>query len=632
MTNYVRWLMLYGMAVVSLSLVAEQNTVVASGQEGSCITWTLFSDGTIVLSGRGETLDYNKEGDPPMVGDRPWNAYKTIIKTLVVDDGVTHIGNRAFQGCQFLEKVILPDTLTSIGVWAFQNCIGLSAITMPTGVIIGTGAFRNTPVELDVSAAESAAYVESVYYERLVQTGLTGNYRNDVIAIARSQIGYHEGNSEADYGGDNLSGSGNYTEYGRYFNSTASAWCSEFASWCVRMSGAPNLVVNSSTSANANTFTSGSHATYYAWTETIWGGGSYSPQKGDIILWVWNGFSGEFKYNSSLSHTTLLESYLESDDEIVISVVHGNSGGKVGTKDYAVSKLNGHLSDGNGYVGYFVSPDYECEEVDKCIVEFDANGGGVNISQKMVAIGGLYGPLPLPYRNGYSFLGWQSEGGKSVNMYSPCRSTDSQVIYESGGEKIVIKLVARWMCLEPEVIPEVAANAGAEDVAAALEGTADANIAANITNVIQYAAYRTWALSLTNEMVTAQAVKDSPRTWLSYALGADALIGKEITSNDIHIVSFRLVESIGNIPAAQFSFEVSIDGVNIGGGGVEEAVLKENMKKVISVEGAKTLNSAVFSSDNIDITFDSPFDGKAKFTTSPPADAGNSFFMRVKVK
>jgi len=65
---------------------------------------------------------------------------------------------------------------------------------------------------------------------------------------------------------------------------------------------------------------------------------------------------------------------------------------------------------------------------------------------------------------------------------------------------------------------------------------------------------------------------------------------------------------------------------------VSEDVLKENLKKVLGIEGAKSLSSGAFSSDNIDITFDTPVDGKAKFTVSPPADSGNSFFMRVKVK
>ena len=60
--------------------------------------------------------------------------------------------------------------------------------------------------------------------------------------------------------------------------------------------------------------------------------------------------------------------------------------------------------------------------------------------------------------------------------------------------------------------------------------------------------------------------------------------------------------------------------------------LKENLKKVLGIEGSATLSPGGFSFDNIDITFDTPVDGKAKFTVTPPTDVGNSFFMRIKVK
>ena len=75
-----------------------------------------------------------------------------------------------------------------------------------------------------------------------------------------------------------------------------------------------------------------------------------------------------------------------------------------------------------------------------------------------------------------------------------------------------------------------------------------------------------------------------------------------------------------------------IDGVNIGAGAVAEETLKENLRKVLGVEGAAVLSPSAFSSDNIDIVFDTPVNGKARFTATPPADAGDSFFMRVNVK
>ena len=179
-----------------------------------------------------------------------------------------------------------------------------------------------------------------------------------------------------------------------------------------------------------------------------------------------------------------------------------------------------------------------------------------------------------------------------------------------------------WTSMDP--IPVIASDG---ELAAALTGTADANVSANVTNAVQYAAYRDWALSVTNGTTTAQMIKESTRTWLSYALGADALIGKELTSDDVKIESFTPTSTDG-----KFEFTVSVKDVNIGGGSVAVETLKENLKKVLGIEGSATLSPSGFSSDSIDITFDTPVAGKARFTVTPPADAGNSFFMRVKVK
>ena len=153
----------------------------------------------------------------------------------------------------------------------------------------------------------------------------------------------------------------------------------------------------------------------------------------------------------------------------------------------------------------------------------------------------------------------------------------------------------------------------------------------NIMSVAAYNSFVTWAESVgtyeQSRNQTMQMVKSSPNAWLSYALGASSLIEGELKSDDITISSF---EPIGENRV--FSFEVAIDNVNIGGGSVAVETLKENLKKVLGIEGAKSLSSGAFSSDNIEITFDTPVDGKARFTVTPPADAGNSFFMRVKVR
>lgn len=170
--------------------------------------------------------------------------------------------------------------------------------------------------------------------------------------------------------------------------------------------------------------------------------------------------------------------------------------------------------------------------------------------------------------------------------------------------------------------PALDSEATPEDVASVLSTAADSALTENIDHAADYAVFREWA-----KYRGAATVKASESAWLSFALGADALIGRELTAEDVKIESFTPTADI-----SKFEFLVSIKDVNIGGGTVAEETLKRNLKKVIGVEGASTLASEAFSSDNIEITFDAPVDGKARFTATPPSDTGNSFFMCVKIK
>jgi tRNA A37 threonylcarbamoyltransferase TsaD len=194
------------------------------------------------------------------------------------------------------------------------------------------------------------------------------------------------------------------------------------------------------------------------------------------------------------------------------------------------------------------------------------------------------------------------------------------------GEKWNGLMLQYW----PEILTEISSDAAVGDV---MDKFADRRLAAQVTNKVEYDAFRAWVNG--NNLYQPNVV-ESTRTWLSYALGTDALIGKEITSNDVRIVAFETANAdsgaMGLSRPTSFAFEVAIDGVNIGGGMVAVEILKENLAKVLDVEGATTLSPDAFSSDNVEISFDTPVDGKARFTVTPPNDTGNSFFMRVKVK
>ena len=169
-------------------------------------------------------------------------------------------------------------------------------------------------------------------------------------------------------------------------------------------------------------------------------------------------------------------------------------------------------------------------------------------------------------------------------------------------------------------IPELPATATAAEIAAALEGSVDAKLAANITTAAEYAAYRTWALGL--EGATPEQVKDSAYAWLSYALDTDALIAAAPKEGDLKIGGFTQGSS-----AEVFDLSVSISGIAVG-----DNAMVANLAKVFGVEGAGSLDESEFKEVNVDIEFGEPEGGKVKVKATPKDSTAKQFFMRVKMK
>lgn len=100
------------------------------GAQGDNLTWTLDEKGTLTIKGEGLMEDYPDGGENPS-----WGIYFKKISSVVIQDGVTSIGESAFCECTNLTSVTLPQSMTSIGDCAFWECTNLtSPITIPEGV------------------------------------------------------------------------------------------------------------------------------------------------------------------------------------------------------------------------------------------------------------------------------------------------------------------------------------------------------------------------------------------------------------------------------------------------------------------------------------------------------------------
>ena len=102
--------------------------------------WTLDSTGVLTIGGEGAMMDYTDQ-------KAPWSSYyKSSLKKLVIEEGVTTIGKSAFSGCSgFSGDLVIPNSVKTIGDNAFSLCVGFNGkLTIGSGVTsIGNGAFSS---------------------------------------------------------------------------------------------------------------------------------------------------------------------------------------------------------------------------------------------------------------------------------------------------------------------------------------------------------------------------------------------------------------------------------------------------------------------------------------------------------
>ena len=115
-------------------------TAYAAVRTGSCgdnVTYSLdTSTGVLTISGTGDMKNYSSYSP-----ESPFYC-TSEIKSVIIDNGITSIGDYAFYKCRSLTSITIPNSVISIGEWAFIECTSLESITIPNSVTsIGRNAF-----------------------------------------------------------------------------------------------------------------------------------------------------------------------------------------------------------------------------------------------------------------------------------------------------------------------------------------------------------------------------------------------------------------------------------------------------------------------------------------------------------
>ena len=91
-------------------------------------------DKTTLIAYRSKDTNYIIPNGVTHIGDEAFSGCESLT-SINIPNSVTNIGNCAFYGCGFLKSINIPDRVTNIGDRAFSFCRSLTNINIPSSVV-----------------------------------------------------------------------------------------------------------------------------------------------------------------------------------------------------------------------------------------------------------------------------------------------------------------------------------------------------------------------------------------------------------------------------------------------------------------------------------------------------------------
>ena len=146
----------------------------------------------LTITGTGDMYDFTYDNDT-YVSTAPWmKDYREYITEIELPEGLTRVGDEAFDGCYNARVLSLPSTLRSIGVYAFYNVEGWPSenlrlpenlVSVESRAFAYCGGVRNLYLPASLTSIGTAAFCGLYYIENFYVDEANPVYKADGNAI-----------------------------------------------------------------------------------------------------------------------------------------------------------------------------------------------------------------------------------------------------------------------------------------------------------------------------------------------------------------------------------------------------------------------------------------------------------------
>lgn len=139
--RFVSTLLIMVLLIVMLANTPLSAFAASSGKCGDNVYYSL-NNGVLTISGSGNMYDYHYLPYTAATNRPLWSSVQQRIQKVIIEDGVTSVGEYAFYKCTNASEAIIGEDTISLGDFSFAGCVALSRINIYGSLVsIGNNAF-----------------------------------------------------------------------------------------------------------------------------------------------------------------------------------------------------------------------------------------------------------------------------------------------------------------------------------------------------------------------------------------------------------------------------------------------------------------------------------------------------------